>query len=287
MKKQVLPQQIAMMLQVFLPDPIGKCVVAVNEIAGIAPIPDEQRYGFTRFHDYFTNPQPDWVTELRANEYSLKWYLRLAGGIFSNVQGARRAVQYHLDRIIEIENEVAEYLSHHDFSVIPKGICHAIGNTQKLDVEYHALVLAYRRTLEYFAAGIAAYFKSDCNSFKGLPKILTRPKNPQIITAPILQLVNEHKTRFDFVLSIENSRRSVRDTISHYEFVSAGTFNLTCDGLRLIGGGENLNFNGTPKRLCDVLSERVGFLDTFLNETLVAFTNALHAYHSPSKITSD
>jgi hypothetical protein len=287
MKKQVLPQQIAMMLQALLPDPIGKCVVAVNEIAGIAPIPDEQRYGFTRFHDYFTNPQPDWVTELRANEHSLKWYLRLADGIFSNVQGARRAVQYHLDRIIEIENEVAEYLSHHDFSGIPKGSCHAIGNTQKLDVEYHALVFAYRRTLEYFAAGIAAYFKSDCNSFKDLPNVLTRPKNPQIITAPILQLVNEHKTRFDFVLSIENSHRSVRDTISHYEFVSAGTFNLTYDGFRLIGGGENLNFNGTPKRLCDVLNERAGFLDTFLNETLVAFTNSLHAHHSPSEATSD
>jgi len=287
MKKQVLPQQIAMMLQVLLPDPIGKCVVVVNEIAGIATIPDEQRYGFTRFHDYFTNPQPDWVTELRANERSLKWYSRLADGIFSNVQGARRAVQYHLDRITEIENEVEEYLSHHDFSGIPKGSCHAIGNTQKLDVEYHALVFAYRRTLEYFAAGIAAYFKSDCNSFKDLPNVLARPKTPQIVTTPILQLFNEHKSRFDFVLSSENSRRSVRDTISHYEFVSAGTFNLTCDGFRLVGGGENLNFENTPKHLCNALNEKAGFLDAFLNETLVAFTKALRAHHSPSKAASD
>jgi len=278
MKRRVIPRGAAIMLRILLPGKLGKSVIAVNEIAGIAPIAEVQRLGFTIFHEYFTNPQPDWVTELRANERTHKWYLKLADGIFSNTQGARRAVQYHLDRITEVECEVENYLERHDFSKIPKGTCHAIGNTQKLDVEYHAFVYAYRRTLEYFASGLAAYFRTECNSFKDLPKALNRPKATTEIYEPLLQVYEKYKYRFNFVLSYENAR-SVRDTISHYEFVSAGTFNLTCEGLRLVGGGENLNHSDAPSRLCDVLSEKTAFLDAYLNESLSVFTDALRAQH--------
>lgn len=271
--------EVASILKKLLPSPMGECVIGVNEIAGIANLAEGQRYGFTHFHQYITDPQPDWITSLRASERSRKWYIRLADGIFTNAQGARRAVQYHLDRITEIESAVHEYLSHHDLSNIPPGTTQAIGNTQKLDVEYHAFVFAYRRTLEYFAAGISACFKSDCNSFKDLPNILRRPKSPEAIATPILALVAEHKHRFSFVLSDGDAHRSVRDRISHYEFFSAGTFNITCHGFRLVGGGEELEITGHPLCLGDVLSEKVAFLDVFLNETLLAFTDALRAYH--------
>lgn len=279
MNKRVIPEEIASTLRLMMPGGVGNLIVEVNKIAGIPEVSKDQRYGFTLFHDYFTNPQPDWVTELRANGRSQKWYLRLAEGLFGHTQGARRAVEYHLSRIDEIESEVENYLGRQDLSKIPKGVCHAIGNTQKLDVEYHAFVFAYRRTLEYFAAGVAAYFKSECNSFKGLPNILERPKAPIEITAPLQRLYNEHKPQFEFVLSHEDGHRSVRDTISHYEFVSAGIFNLTCEGFRLIGGAEKLALSDTPSRLRDVLGGRVASLDAYLNESLVAFTEALRAHH--------
>lgn len=279
MNKRVIPEEIANTLRLMMPGGVGNLIVEVNEIAGIPEVSKDQRYGFTLFHDYFTNPQPDWVTELRANGRSQKWYLRLAEGLFGHTQGARRAVEYHLSRIDEIESEVENYLGRQDLSKIPKGFFHAIGNTQKLDVEYHAFVFAYRRTLEYFAAGVAAYFKSECNSFKGLPSILERPKAPIEITVPLQRLYNEHKPQFEFVLTHEDGHRSVRDTISHYEFVSAGVFNLTCEGFRLIGGAEKLALSDTPSRLRDVLVGRVASLDAYLNESLVAFTEALRAHH--------
>ncbi|KII32207.1 hypothetical protein NL64_13265 [Pseudomonas fluorescens] len=278
MNERVIPEAMASMLRLIMPDGIGNLVVEVNEIAGIPAVTEDQRYGFTLFHDYFTNPQPDWVTELRQNERSMKWYLRLAEGLFGHTQGARKAVEYHLCRIGEIESEVETYLGRQDLSKIPKGSCHAIGNTQKLDVEYHAFVYAYRRTLEYFAAGLAAYFRTECNSFKDLPKALNRPKAAPEIHEPLLQVYEKHKPSFDFVLSSENGR-SVRDTISHYEFVPAGIFNLTCEGFRLVGGGENLAHSNSPGRLCDVLSERTAILDAYLNESLTAFTDALRAHH--------
>lgn len=277
--KRVIPEAIASTLRLLMPGGIGNLVVEVNEIAGIPAVTEDQRYGFALFHDYFTNPQPDWVTELRENDRSQKWYLRLAEGLFGHTQGARRAVEYHLGRIDEIETEVESFLGRQDLSIIPKGSCHAIGNTQKLDVEYHAFVFAYRRALEYFAAGIAAYFKSECNSFKGLPNILARPKAPIAITAPLQALYDKHKPQFEFVLSHEEGGRSVRDTISHYEFVSAGVFNLTCEGFRLVGGAEKLNLSESPSRLCDVLGKRVASLDAYLNESLLAFTEALRAHH--------
>lgn len=260
---------------------LGKNMRYVNgviKIAGMAPIDEVHRYGFMFFHNYFTNPQPEWVNQLRANEKSNKWYARLADGIFHNTQGARRAAQYHLDRIYEIENQVQNYLNQFDSSNIPQGSCIAIGNTQKLDFEYHAFVFAYRRTLEYFAAAIAAYSKDECGSFKDLSNILKKPKFPASIASPILKLIDEYSPKFNFVLTTGSSR-SVRDKIAHFEFVSAGTFNLTSDGFRLLGGGEQLDFVGPPQRLCDVLSERINILDDFLNKTLVEFAEALKSLH--------
>ena len=133
----------------------GDSVVDIIEIAGVPPLTPEQHEGFDYLHSYLFSPQPPWLQEFRATPAGERWYLRLVGGIFDNVQSARLAVEYHLSDIQAIESAVHAVLQDRDLSGIAPNQTVAVGNTQKLEFEYHAYVFAYRRTLEYVARAMA------------------------------------------------------------------------------------------------------------------------------------
>ncbi|HEV3428276.1 MAG TPA: hypothetical protein VG320_10400, partial [Paraburkholderia sp.] len=140
--------------------------------------------------------------------------------------------------------------------------------------------------LEYFAGAIAAYFKSDCNSFKEMPKAISRPKTPTKLYEQLNQLHASGLESFAFVLSAGNNGRSIRDEIAHYSFVSAGCVNLSARGFVLAGGGEGLEpFSGLS--LTEALKSRVDQLSGFLNESLRIFTDTLREHHSGDTMTTD
>jgi hypothetical protein len=261
----------------------GDSVVDVMEIAGVPPLTPEQHEGFEYLHNYLFFPQPPWLKELRTTPAGERWYLRLVGGIFDNVQSARLAVEYHLGNIKAIESAVHTILQDRDLSIIPPNQTVAIGSTQKLEFEYHAYVFAYRRTLEYLARAMAGYLKCDCSSFNRFSKVLRAKRSSNVATR--LQVVcDEFDDQFAFVVSDGNEGVSVRDRISHYEFTSAGSYNLTRDGFRLIGGGEVLHLSGKAATLSEALLERLQKLDAFLSKMLHEFTDALREENSDASL---
>lgn len=78
-----------------------------------------------------------------------------------------------------------------------------------------------------------------------------------------------------FVVSDANEHLSVRDRISHYEFTSAGSYNLSSKGGQLLGGAEKLQPRNDAMTLGKVLGDRMQHLDEFLRELLIAFTDAV------------
>ena len=253
--------------------PLGDVVADIIELAGFPALSQEQHRGFDYLHAYLFVPQPDWLTELRADKKGERWYSRFVGGIFNGVQSARKATGYHAENIQAIEQAVRDLVAGRDMTAMKPGMVTGVGSTEKLEYEYHAHILAYRRTLEYLARGIAGYFKSDCSSFRDLPNVLNRDEGPA--SRRVRAVYEKHRPSFSFVVSDGNGHTSLRDILCHYEFLSAGTFNLTSTGLRFLGGAEALGMTTSADRLSDVLASKIDMLDSFLTEMLCELTDGI------------
>jgi hypothetical protein len=59
------------------------------------------------------------------------------------------------------------------------------------------------------------------------------------LAAAFCEVHQRHLPNFGYVLS-DGEGKSIRDLLSHYEYISAGTVNLTAHGLLIAGGGEDL-----------------------------------------------
>jgi hypothetical protein len=259
---------------------VDDCIRAARDIAGFTEFPETLRTPFQYFHEFITKPQPQFITDLRANPKYEHWYYRLINGILGNTQSAFECVYYHYFNVLDMESRLIDRLAQGNHRNVMGSASLSIGNTKRLDFEYQAFVFAYRRALEYLARSIAAYFKTDCNSFKDLPKAIIRTKAPGVISSPLLTLHPEWVKTFRFVLSSGNEHRSIRDEIAHYSFVSAGSINLSSSGFMVAGGGEGLEpFSG--KSLSDAHKTRVDQLTKCLSDAIYVFTDALRAYHTP------
>lgn len=277
-KSRVIPLQIANALSKFSPH--GNLVVEITEVAGFPPLSKKQHYGFDYLHNYLYFPQPQWLTDLRSDKKGQRWYLRFVGGLYDGVQGARLAVGYHLGNIQNIEQAVRDVIARKDFPLMAPGSVVAVGSTQKLEFEYHAYILAYRRTLEYLARAIAGYFKSDCSSFRNLPNVLGRDR--RISSQRVREVYQKYRPSFSFVVSEGDGHMSLRDILCHHEFLSAGTYNLTSDGLRFLGGAEALGSDTESDQLSVILANKISLLDAFLTEMLCELTDGIREEHSKS-----
>lgn len=271
-KRPVIPPEHVGFLRAIVP--VGDVVVDVMEVAGVPPLTKEQRHGFDCLHAYLFSPQPDWLTKLRANPKSERWYKRFVGGIYDGVQSARLAAGYHLENVVSLEAQVDRVLTGRDLSSIPANSVVAVGGTQKFEFEYHSYILAYRRVLEYMARAIAGYFRSDCNSFRDLPKVLDR-EAARIASTSVRAVYEKYRPKFSFVVSEGGQHVSLRDLLCHYEFLGAGVYNLTASGFKFCGGAELLGQNGASHRLSEVLTSKIDLLDSFITEMLCELTDAI------------
>lgn len=243
----------------FFNSEIQACLNEIQEIAGY-DLPENEREAFLVFHGHITSPQPNYITALRNDPKKEHWYHLLVNGVLGNTQSSFACVRYHLENLKKIESEIIKSIEQKNYKEALGDSTMVLGNTRIWDFEYQAYVLAYRRCLDQFAGALAAFFKNKYSSFRTLPDFLARRK-PQEVAIPLIEVHKKHTENFEFVLS-EGGVTSVRDRIAHYEFVQAGTINLSSRGLVFVGGGENLNLNFEEKSL--------------LSETLEEKTVALH-----------
>ena len=224
-------------LQTFANPEILGCHSVVESITGYT-LKEFDRTPFLNFHEYITNPQPDFITNWRNDPAQEKWYHKFTNGILSDVQNTFACVLYHYDHIINMEQAVIKGIKKYNYKNVLKSSTFVIGNTLALDFEYQAFILAVRRCLDYLARAISAYFKNDFHSFRKFGEFLKKKDSP-LLTKHLIDLHAQYIEKFEFVLS-KGDRKSVRDQISHYGYISAGCINLGQKGLILAGGGEKL-----------------------------------------------
>ena len=258
------------------PEILG-CMAVIESIAGFK-LSAMDRQPFLYFHSYLTNPQPAFITAWRTDPMLEKWYHRFVNGFLGDVQNTLACVLYHHGRLKAIEKAVVENIEKFDYRrVIGNNSTIALGNTLVWDFEYQAFILAYRRCLDYLARALCTYFRNDFHSFRRLGKFLKKLK-PADVAYSLIPLHEQFCPLFEFVLS-EGDRKSLRDKISHYEYVPVGTINLSQRGFVLAGGGEKLgisNATGTVM-LSEVIDNHVVNLKGCVREMIYRFVDSIRA----------
>jgi hypothetical protein len=267
------------MTESFFSPEIQGCLSVIESIAGYK-LSAADRQPFLYFHNYVTNPQPDFITNWRSNPRLEKWYHRFVNGFLGDVQNTIACVFYHHGRLKAIETAVIENIEKFDYRRVIGNSTVALGNTLVWDFEYQAFILAYRRCLDYLARAISAYFRNDFHSFRQLNSFL-RKQGPESITIPLISLHEKYSPLFEFVLS-QGNRKSVRDKISHYEYVPVGTINLSQRGFVLAGGGEQLHRASSrgPVMLSEVIDSHVANLRACIREMIYCFVDSVRAEQS-------
>lgn len=252
----------------FYSSELQSCLAKVRDIAGYE-LSAKNKRPFLAFHKFITDPQPAFISKLRADPRNEHWYHALVNGILGNVQGSFSCLLYHQDRTMHIERALMDVLQGHNIIGLPENGSLGLGGTSILDFEYQAYVLAFRRCLDQLAYAIAAFFKNKYSSFRTLPHFLGHRK-PREVASKLADVHTKYVSKFEFVLS-EGGVTSVRDRIAHYEFVQAGCFNLSTSGVVLVGGGENLNLGGTFRTLTDALQSKSNSLQQCITEMIGVF----------------
>ncbi|MBP1473510.1 hypothetical protein J7I44_04315 [Frateuria sp. MAH-13] len=260
---------------------IQACLAAVESIAGYK-LSAVDRQPFLYFHNYLTNPEPKFITEWRSSPTTEARYTAFANGILHDVQNTFACVLYHYGRLKSIETSVVEGLERHDYRRALGTSTLALGNTLILDFEYQAFILALRRCLDYLARAVCTYFKNDFHSFRRLSKFLEK-LTPIEVSAPLIEVHQRYVPNFEFVLS-DGERKSLRDRISHYGYVQAGTVNLSRRGFLLAGGGENLGSGGAhgSATLSEVLDAHVKNLRGCLRDMILCYVDSIGRHEAPT-----
>jgi hypothetical protein len=163
---------------------ITRCIKAIERLVGYR-IPGERFDSISRFHTFITSPQPKYVTAWRADpRLEQKWYRAHVGVILNSVPRVLAAAHYHAERLGELETTVTELLEASSFKErLSPTMSLGPGSNDKMDFEYQAFVLAYRRCLDYLAGALASYFKIEANSFRTLPKSIAKGKPAKVAEA--------------------------------------------------------------------------------------------------------
>ena len=235
---------------------------------------DKQPFLF--FHNFITNPQPEFISNWRNDSKREIWYHKFTNRILGDVQNAFPCVLYHFDKLVDLENSLLSGVEKYNYrEIISQNSGMGGGNTLIFDFEYQAYILAFRRCLDYLARAICSYFMQDYNSFRTLGEFLKKINRP-IVAEPLIKLHEKYSQNFDFVLS-DGERKSVRDIISHYEFVSVGTINLSKRGIVIAGGGKNefIIYGEGNMLLSEVLQKQVSDLRLCIREFIYTYVDSI------------
>ncbi|UUF15193.1 MULTISPECIES: hypothetical protein [Flavobacterium] len=254
---------------------VMECMHFIESILGYK-LSAGDKQSFLFFHNYITNPEPEFLINWKNDPTREIWYHKFSNRILGDVQNAFPCVLYHFDKLVELEGKLFSGIEKFNFrDAIGKNCGVGGGNTLIFDFEYQAYILAYRRCLDYLARAIGTYFMQDFNSFRKLGSFLKKLNRP-IVTEPLIKLHEKYSPCFDFVLS-EGNKKSVRDIISHYEFVSVGTINLNNRGIIIASGGKNdfVLYGEKNLLLSEVLHNQVSNLKLCIREFIYIYVDSI------------
>lgn len=267
-----VPEFVAQMTALWNHPAMQKCMSDITAVAGYR-LTDDRRAPFLSFHRFITSaPEPTYIGRLRGS----RWYNRHVDGVLGHVQNAVACVWYHHDNLRLIEDSVARIFVGSEAQSLLGDSTIGGGNTIRWDAEYQAFVLAVRRCLDYLARAIAAYFRNDHHSFRKMPSLLNNVK-PKEVASEIRSVIETHIPAFEYVLS-DGNKKSIRDLLSHYEYISAGVLNISRHGFVMAGGGEQLSVGKWEGGLGTVITGRAEHLQQCVAAVLEQFIRSAAAY---------
>lgn len=196
---------------------------------------------------------------------------------FASIEEGLAACYYHLINISLIEREVISQALDKAPEVRPEFYINGIEipNTRRINFEYQALILSLRRTMDYLAVSVGAFFKCDSNSIRQLPKTIAHA-DPKEIRKRIVSKLEEKLKELPELVSPEGERSAMRDTIAHRFPEGAGTLNIFYTQgkvivISFVGGGSKI-FPWEPDRMKEIITgdepQRIGVI--LLTPTLQA-----------------
>ncbi|MGD0955062.1 MAG: hypothetical protein ABR985_22200 [Methanotrichaceae archaeon] len=192
-----------------------------------------------------------------------------------SVEKGLAACYYHFDNISSIENAVISQAL--DKAVGNKSKSHIfainIEKTERLDFEYQAFILSLRRTVEYLAISISAFFKREVYSIRRLSDAIKESK-PIEIREKLILVLDETLKNMPELVSPKGGRSALRDTIAHKFPIGAGELNIFYlpDGkitVSFVGSGSKI-YPWEPKRERELISEQKGIGVILITPTLKA-----------------
>lgn len=217
----------------------------LRNIAGFE-LPPATKKRFLDLHAAITaTPRPRILARLTVEGGSRRdWLTPFTEAVLGYVQEGLAASYYHLGNVELIEREMASLsLRALPHIQLPQRSAIAGGNTRKVDFEYQAFVFAVRRTMEYLAVSVGAFFKCEAHRIRALTASIATGK-PEEIRERVCHRIDQCLENLADVLPPDDRERSVRDQLAHWKAVSAGVFNVTHgpEGILIgiAGGGENL-----------------------------------------------
>jgi hypothetical protein len=214
----------------------------------------------------FLKTEPPSLNHLQLVDGKRDWLGVMNEMIFGSLREGLATTRYHLDRVELLEGQITAIAKAHENALFGQGMTLGL-HSRPLVAEYQAFELALRRSLEYLAGGIAAYFKTEGNRIRTLHKTVAgrAPK-----TASFAIIARLKASNIEELIGARSGPKSVRDRLAHHESVSPGVVNIGrgFDGalwIRLHGEAEDLNALGgeQTQTLSRVLQARVKRVEAF------------------------
>jgi hypothetical protein len=156
----------------------------IEEIVGFL-LTSEQRASFSTFHHmHIHETYPTHIRKLKLERP--KRFQQVLQGNLGDVEQALAGDYYHRRNLANTEMMIYSEIEDPDFLARLKTSTVAVGNTAVLDFEYHALVLAARRCLDYLARVVGACFSLDVSSFRKINAI--QNSSPKQLAAEVLRI---------------------------------------------------------------------------------------------------
>jgi hypothetical protein len=197
---------------------------AVLEVVDFA-LPEEVAARFNRIEVEIRAKPPAVARLVRKEGDRRNWYLTFGNGVVWSVREGLGASHYHAANAADLEERVVQAAADELAKLEPpdwpsvKPIW-----TRKLNYEYQAYRFALRRTLDYLAVAVCAFFKQECNSINGVSKALKNASEELERRDCVVARVSRARDDLEDIIGI--GKMSLRDEIAHWEAVDAGIFKI-------------------------------------------------------------
>lgn len=192
---------------------------ALQEVVGDW-LPDTQTARLNEVVEHWRDPLDAALIRLTLEGGSRKDWLDVVREGTQSVRDGLTACHYHVSRIVQIENEILDFCEKRG-ELFREGVDTNF-RIPSLSAEYAALQFALRRTLDYLAKTVGAFFKTDGGSFRRLGKTIEGRQPVENAEAILNRLAS---TDLSSILGTDEGH-SVRDQLAHHQVVEAAWFGV-------------------------------------------------------------